>query len=270
MSELKSLRISDSDKEELVPDSDDAIVYDPYYANLLNENREISIKGLTFRIIKEGVIICKDIDKNDAIDFVKTLRANRSMFSENEVFTNETVSFLPEPYLNPTDDRVTNKKLRTTTNKSCPTSGGGLFGHTHQCSQEYGGGTFRNKGRMWSQNFGNIASMGGETKHQKKQFGVWWGRDAEKIDLRANILDVGFEDSFGIPFIVDFSTPSWIVTERYNTHLFVDIIEVNTGILTTKPPYVYKLAKARKYKKYDTIHRTEKYGETVILNLTYN
>jgi|GEM_PF-3366957 hypothetical protein len=146
MSELKSLRISDSDKEELVPDSDDAIVYDPYFASILNENREVSIEGLRVRIIEEGVIISKNENLSDALKFVSRVKSGNIKIDE-EVINTDNVTFFSEYYLNPDKRDVAKSRISAT---SYPYNGSGLFGHNHECFQEYGGGTFCTKGRVWS------------------------------------------------------------------------------------------------------------------------
>jgi hypothetical protein len=257
MSELKSLRISDSDKKELVPDSDDAIVYDPYFASILNENREVSIEGLRVRIIEEGVVISKNENLSDALKFVSRVKSGNIKIDE-EVINTDNVTFFPEYYLNPDKKDVAKSRISAT---SCPYNGGGLFGHNHECFQECGGGTFRIKGRVWSQSFAVYASMGHETKHQRKRLGLWFGRDAEYIESKINTFEVEFEEPNGSITIVDVAqVPPYNFNSINNHDRISRTFDFQTAVFTIKPPFIYKLAKARKLKKYNTNHKTVKYG----------
>lgn len=269
MAELKSLRIADTEKEEFVPDSDDAIVYDPYFASILNENREVTIEGLRFRILREGVIISKEEDVHEALKYAKTLINNKVAAAKTEIISTDKVSFLPEAYLNPNKEMSDPKKSRMSI-VSCPYSGGGLFGHNHECFQEYGGGTFRTKGRVWSQSFAVYASMGHSTRHHRKKLGIWFNRDADYIETKMNIFEVEFEDAFGTQ-IIDLAPYSDFNFEGNPNHHQADkVFDLQISTFTTYPPFIKKLVKARKFKKYDTSHKTVMYGTSTELNLTFN
>lgn len=53
ISNLNNLKINTKD---LNPDSEDEIVYDPYFAAVLNKNREINIENIIYKIVKDGVL----------------------------------------------------------------------------------------------------------------------------------------------------------------------------------------------------------------------
>ncbi|SOE20121.1 hypothetical protein SAMN06298216_0621 [Spirosomataceae bacterium TFI 002] len=60
-SKLQNLRVG---MDELIPDDEDELVFDPYFAAVLNKNREIEIEGIRFRIVKEGLLAYLDKDLN--------------------------------------------------------------------------------------------------------------------------------------------------------------------------------------------------------------
>lgn len=68
-SKLQNLRVG---MDELIPDDEDEIVFDPYFAAVLNKNREIEIEGIRFRIVKEGLLayLDKDLNRSKATNFV--------------------------------------------------------------------------------------------------------------------------------------------------------------------------------------------------------
>lgn len=168
--QLRKLRTtSDDDKEGLIPDNDDAIVYDPYFASVLNENREILVGELRFRIIEEGVIISKNKDVKDAQKFVKDVKEGK-IKNKDEVTSTDKITFYPEKYLNPDKMIARNARVQAT---SCPYFGGGLFGHNHECFQEYGEGLLELR-----EGFGLKAS------HYLHQWGI-------KLNIREKSLEFG-------------------------------------------------------------------------------
>jgi hypothetical protein len=71
---LANLRIEIQNEEKLIFDDDDEIVYDPYFASILNENREIEIEGITFRIVLEGLIAYRNNQSKQALKFSEDIK----------------------------------------------------------------------------------------------------------------------------------------------------------------------------------------------------
>lgn len=266
---LQNLRVGN---EELIPDDEDEIVFDPYFAAVLNKNREIEIEGIRFRIVKEGLVayLDKELNRSKVTNFVENKLKNKLYDKSKSLEVDKDIVFYPQELFYNLD-QFSDKKNQNA-RVICTSSGPGFFGHNHECFNEYAPGDFRIKGRTWSQSFGIYASIGSKTKHQWRRFGMWLSKDANLVRRKMNNFEVEFEDTFGGITIVDFAQLGSPISydESYNHHEVVWVDDFQTAQFTIKPPFIKKLAKARKFKKYDTEHLINKNGSIAEVQLKYN
>ncbi len=265
---LNNLKIN---TKNLNPDSEDKIVYDPYFAAVLNKNREINIENVMYRIVKDGVLAYKNNEMNQSkiSKFINNELINKKYPIDQPFQIAQDVIFYPQELFYEKDS-FKNSKYRSA-RVLCTSSGPGLFGHNHECFNEYEPNHFRIKGRTWSQSFGIYASIGYKTTHQWRRFGMWFSKDANVVRRKMNIFEVEFENAFGTQ-IVDFTQLGIPINfgENYNHHETVWTADFQTGVLTIKPPFVKKPAKARKFKRYETEHRIIRNGSIAEVQLNYN
>lgn len=267
-SKLKNLKVG---TEKLIPDDEDELVYDPYFAAVLNKNREIEIEGVRFRIIKEGLVayIDKGLNVSKVKAFVDFDLKDKSYDKAKPFQIDQEVFFYPQELF--FNSEHFNETINRNARVFCTSSGSGVFGHNHECFNEYDPGDFRIKGRTWSQSFGIYASLGSKTKHQWRRFGMWLSKDANLVRRKMNIFQVEFEDPFSVQ-VVDFAQFGSPInySENYNHHEVAWVEDFQTAVFTTKPPFIKKPAKARKFKKYDTEHLINKNGVIAEVQLKYN
>jgi hypothetical protein len=258
--------------DELIPDDEDEIVFDPYFAAVLNKNREIEIEGIRFRIVKEGLLayLDKDLNRSKATTFVETKLKDKLYDKTKPYEVDQDIMFYPQELFYNLDQNINKKNQNARV--VCSSSGPGFFGHNHECFNEYAPGDFRIKGRTWSQSFGIYASIGSKKKHQWRRFGMWLSKDANLVRRKMNSFEVEFEDALGGITIVDFAQLGSPISydENYNHHEVVWVDDFQTAQFTIKPPFIKKLAKARKFKKYDTEHLINKNGSIAEVQLKYN
>lgn len=265
---LANLRVETQNDEKLIFDDDDELVYDPYFAAILNENREIEIEGITFRIIPEGLIAYSNNQSKQAIQFREDIKNKKIKISKTDpMIISDDLSFFAQELFKNSEKNKAHKGARVVSTSS----GAGFFGSNHEAFHEYDSNDFRVKGRTWSQSFGIYASIGTKTTHQWKRFGVWLSKDADFISRKMNIFQVEFQDALGFITVIDFAQINPANFGSANNHHEVSWVDdFQTAVFTIKPPFIKKPAKARKFKKYDTEHIANKNGNGGHVQLKYN
>lgn len=258
---LRSLRSDSNDK--LIADDDDTIVQDPYFAKVLNKNREVKIGDFIYQIMAEGVVGYQKDKKAKADEFIKKIKNKRIKLIACEDYLNmdPELVYIPEECLNPPNSYNYNSS------NSCNQSGPDLLFGFHLSCEDYYGGSRRTKGVVWSQNFGIYSSFGVKTKHQSEWMGIWWGLNANYINWRVHNMKFGAKYPDGTPYELELSNR---YGSRNNDNKIVEVFDENTAVFKLPLMIPKKLSYSYKVKKASISHRIVKNPYQSEVHLKYN
>ncbi|WP_373522349.1 hypothetical protein [Aquiflexum sp.] len=232
----------DGDEED-----EDELVYDPYFASILNEKRELMIEDMVFRITDHGVFSYKPEYRNKAEDFFGNLL---NLMIELPCGGDEPIMLVAEDvyYLQPTNcdggggysppssPPVYNDGCFTTIYLDptiCVGNSSNIFGTTETCSKNTD--THRRlKVKFWNQDFQIYASFGVSTRYQGRALGIWFARNADFLTLRYKIeLKLkDFLDNYH-EGIIETENP----IERNNTNKIKRVLDWQAGTVKVKCYY---------------------------------
>jgi hypothetical protein len=187
-------------------DEMDNVVWDPYFENLLNGDREIEILNVIYRITEVGVFFYtneSDKVKLDSIEaawirkYKKTGRMSEVVCLGQPYLVDDSINYLPGGNCDsyggggyyggggsPTPPAPPGLCGLSNNHASCPGSAKNIFGVNHTCELYLTGtGDRRIKGKFWSQNYVIFSSAGTNTRSQNHWLGAWWAEKADQIYL---------------------------------------------------------------------------------------
>ena len=232
-------RLKQEEISEKVDLEDDVIVADPYFAGLLNRERELLVEGNIYKYTELGLFFTNK-DNYDNLDKVIANfdLSSARLINENEIMQLENgVNYFAPAKIETIDQK---ELLRPCVDCGSPGSGSGgrpkvlnkeefidqisicnwdpniwddIFGPAQTCIDKFEKDK-RVKLKAWSQNYLIFASIGVKVKSQNRFMGIWW---AEKIDELELGIDVGsFKYSF--PGMELYSPPT--MEFEYNNYVF--------------------------------------------------
>jgi hypothetical protein len=196
------------DFEELLDDTMDDIVWDPYFENILNEEREFQISDQIYRITEFGTFFYEgdqlkgrmnDIQANLVLESRANARSSRFSCADGPVLIEPDIYYLPgadcDGYggyyggsgtSNTTPPPPQNGPCGLSTNSKTRTgSSSNIFGVNHTSDLLLTGASDRRiKARFWSQNYGIFSSAGTSTRSQNRALRIWWAESANRIYLK--------------------------------------------------------------------------------------
>lgn len=187
-------------------DEMDNVVWDPYFENLVNGDREIEISNVIYRITEVGVFFYtneSDKVKLDSIEaawirkYKKTGRMSEVVCLGQPYLVDDSINYLPGGNCDsyggggyyggggsPTPPAPPGLCGLSNNHASCPGSAKNIFGVNHTCELYLTGtGDRRIKGKFWSQNYVIFSSAGTNTRSQNHWLGAWWAEKADQIYL---------------------------------------------------------------------------------------
>ncbi|PCJ98823.1 MAG: hypothetical protein COA50_00870 [Flavobacteriaceae bacterium] len=204
-------------KESVV--NDDEFIIDPAFASLVNENNEIIVNDILYKIINDsGVFMVHVKDSLHLFQYLENLKlesSNKSYFNAYNIRLvgggysriSERISKYVRalgkfgyygggrgfPGINwTTTGSALSEEIKLqnviTNLKKCgikePTFPG-LFGNSLVCIDNFDS-KHRIKTEFWDQSWGFYKSAGVLTKTQRRRFGIWWKSNADEIHLGIN------------------------------------------------------------------------------------
>lgn len=214
-------------------DSDsDPLIADPFFAALLNRDREIVVGGKIYKYTDRGVFFADEgryEELRAVVDARALLAAPRGVtaLSANvRVFVPEPMRILPPddcggggtggggpvatPRPPPTKEEVKNNL------KVCvwdPNIWDHIFGPAESC-HDYFESDKRIKTKVWSQNYLLFASVGIKVKSQNRFLRIWWADDINEIEL-------GYS---AVYFEYDLPKPVWPIKPFVYQYQYGDVI----------------------------------------------
>lgn len=203
-----NLRLSEDELD--VDVDDDEIIADPYFASVLNEDREILVDNKVYRFTEKGLFYT-NVDNYDNLDktiqMIQPCKINRTDEGEINV-GNGVVAFIPQAINNIciqgtkvccSPDRgigdhsngpsaLARDKIRDNL-KVCEYRSNvlnKLFGPSEKCIDKFDDRR-RIKVKTWAQNYLIFASTGVKVKSQKRSLRVWWANKIEELELGYSI-----------------------------------------------------------------------------------
>lgn len=184
---------------------EDSLVLDPYFAAMLNRNREIEIENTIFRITEKGVYAYKpglslrfDELYANAAYFDELIRpyAMTYEYYEDGIINPKTFD-IPEieqdiylvlggGSIRPYDQVCTDCNQQNTegTIQLCPIGSKNFWGWEKDCDFHYYDSKRRVRGTYWSQSHIFFSSIGLKTRNQRRRFGIWWNINKNQISVK--------------------------------------------------------------------------------------
>jgi hypothetical protein len=258
-------------------DIQDAVVWDPYFENLVNKDREIAISGLIYRITAAGVFFYVGNETKPKMDSVEAAWTKR--FAENgrtagpacagtPILIDDSIQYLPGgdcsgglwgsyywgsggggvgPFAPPPPPQGVRCNLSTNAH-TCP-GNSNIFGINYSCKILLEGTDDRRiVGKFWAQNYAIYSSAGCATKSQNRWAGIWWAENADRIYLNFE-GEIKQKDVFGVyhTMVVHPDQP----IDRPNDNKITRVFEFGTAVLGIGD---IELAPSIKIKRLQTCH----------------
>lgn len=194
------------EEEELDIDADeDEIIADPYFASVLNEDREILVGDEVYRFTEKG-LFHTGIDNYDNLDqTIQLIEPCEMMQIQGEVYIdNGVTAYMPQPIdgcsggggsccsgggssggssTAPTRDEIRDNLKICEYRKNVLNQ---LFGPSEKCIDKFDDRR-RIKVKTWAQDYLIFASTGVKVKSQKRSLGIWWADKIDELELGYSI-----------------------------------------------------------------------------------
>lgn len=201
------------------PDADDAIVKDPYLQEVLNGEREVIVGGKLYKITEYGVLRTEPdnlgelnqfieahpdfsgIENDPTVDEFIEVDDNIELFLPREIYSPSFIIPIDESPDGPggsggsggsssSGAGLAKRNIELANMNECDEDNktlagealAGILGYSVNC-ENYFTDHRRVKTVFWAQNFWIKSSVGVKVKMQKKHTGIWWARDAERLEL---------------------------------------------------------------------------------------
>ncbi len=278
-----------------VDEVQDEVVWDPYFENLLNSDRELKISNEIYRITEVGVFFYTGDEHKGKMDSVQMSWVKK--FSGNKSGRIQEIPCLGQPYA--IDDVIYYLPGNDCSGFGGYYGGGGssspplplgpcglssnhqtfegsasnIFGVNHTCELDLTGTTDRRiKGKFWAQNYVIFSSAGANTRSQNRLAWIWWAENADRIYLKYE-GEIEQKDAFGNYWSY---TIDPVVEDRANDNELSKTFEWTTAIVgigcdpvtgSCKPKF--KAASPFKIKRMETCHYVMDEGRHGEVNLLY-
>lgn len=212
-------------------DDEDALIADPFFASVLNEQREVQVDDKVYKYTVEGVFVVNADKVKDLYQFIAAEEAaqmaapSRRFAKDQEVQSINKDIVLIRPAQKYESMKIVLDKECTTCNetnqrvdpslfKMCSSLKKNLwtkvFGPKVECT-EYHDRRRRIKTKVWNQNYVLYSSIGISVRAQKRSARVWWANKVDELELGI------YQASFRYPKLKvqwpDFST-NYFYTDR--------------------------------------------------------
>jgi len=278
------------------------VVWDPYFENLVNKDREINISGIIYRITEVGVFFYTGNETKPKMDSVEA--AWRRQFAQNgrtaiacagtPILIDDSIQYLPGGDCSgglwgsyywgnwswgsggggpiaPPPPGPCGLSSNTVTHNGSATN---IFGVNHAKTLYLTGTTDRRiKAKFWAQNYVIFSSAGCKTKSQNKWAGIWWAENADRIYLNFE-GEIQQKDVFGNYWT--FQVASQPPQDESNQNNLSEIFEWTTAIVgnacdpvTGKCKPKFKAASPFKIQRLQTCHYVSDEGRHGEIDMMY-
>lgn len=188
---------------------EDEVVYDPNFALVLNDDREIIVEDKVYKFTEYAVFYTETDNDAEIANYVEQAQNCELVLPPGKTYIgNNVYAFIPEPVddicdyeVDPDDvtyvpaSILSSKEQFMQNMSTCIYEEHGfdhLFGPSKKCIDKFASDR-RIKTRAWNQNFLIYSSVGVRTKTQKRTLGIWWASDSDEIELGYEIVKYMFE-----------------------------------------------------------------------------
>ena len=222
---------------ESIDAEEDEVIYDPNFALVLNDGRELIVGDKLYKFTEYAVFYTETNNDAEIAKYVKQVQDCNLTLSPGKTFIgNDVYAFVPEPvddicdYEVDPDDvayipaAVISPKEQFMLNMStCIYEEHGfdnVFGPSKKCIDKFASDR-RIKTRAWNQNYFLYTSIGIRTKTQKRTLGIWWASDSDELELGYEVVKYRYD---GID-------PSSIINQIRNNSLGLNYVYEYKGYL---------------------------------------
>jgi hypothetical protein len=219
---------------------DDPIISDPYFAILLNDEREIIVEDNIYKFTDYGLLYTSVDNYDELLSYSKQISDCQLALADGTTYLGGNVyGFIPEPIYGICDygmdwdnDNYTYSTASTSSMtkedfmdqmKTCDYQENVLnkiFGPSEKCIDKWSSDR-RIKTKTWNQNYLIYTSVGLKTKTQKRISGIWWASESDELELGYEVVKYRFDG-------VDVSK---ILTEVRNNSLGLNYVYEYNGYL---------------------------------------
>lgn len=248
----QSLMLKSTDVGTENVNEDDELVKDPYLQELLNNEREIVVDGKLYKITDQGMLRTDPEDLEQLNNFIESNPDFSSIENNPEVdefleVDDNIELFLPramyilepepeDPYSgggsggsSTTTSDLRNIDLANLTecDESSKTWAGemiaGVLGYHVDCENNFASDK-RVKTVFWAQNWFFVSSVGIKVKMQDRLLGIWWGEDAQVLELGWDM--VKYEVKFNIqPSYYSLMLSPEVIETEFKDVFWIDILK---------------------------------------------
>jgi len=199
---------------------EDPIIADPYFASVLNEDREILVNDTVYKFTEKGLFYTPVSNYNTLSTTISRIDPCIMLSMEGSAdMGNQVTAFMPMPieggcgggggsccsggggssgggtYIPPTKEEVRdNLKVceyrENVLNK--------LFGPSEKCIDKFSDSK-RIKVKTWAQNYLIFASTGVKVKSQERTLGIWWADKIDELELGYSIASFKYSGLNSFP-----------------------------------------------------------------------
>ena len=185
-------------------DDEDALIADPFFASVLNNQREIQVGNKIYKYTVEGVFVVNEDKVKDLYAFIEKEEKtqikspNRRTFVQNQqvqAISKDIVLIRPvqnyeslkialendcqscgnaSQRINPSDFKLCSSLKKNLWTK--------VFGPKVECT-EYHDKRRRIKTKVWNQNYVLYSSIGISVRAQKRSARIWWANKVDELEL---------------------------------------------------------------------------------------
>ena len=253
---------------------DDDVVDDPYFAGLLNAEREVMIEGINYRITNVGTFSFKEEKRAKILKAIQKIQANKGKLPGSASGRQAYQTDVPVEFISieggdggwyPVDNEVTvppDDLDPINIGPVVPTNGCGATTNSrtwgYNAHGNFGGFLFDNilkgwnalrrgkdlKAVVWSENWGVYSSAGIKSVNQHKGWtGIWRRDDADYISWEITLGELEFKDAFGNPI-----TANLIDDQFAQGHSMVHrVFDWNTAKIKFAGPIPYPTSISKTY-----------------------
>ena len=231
-----AMRIFQEYEEEMESEQDE-IIADPYFASILNRNREVEVGGKIYKYTENGLFVANKDNYSNLIEAVdsdlilepitgiyNTLANGVQLFIPNKIELNGSIPNNSARTEETPQDIIDNLKI-------CgwdPNIWDDIFGPAESCISKFDSDE-RIKTKAWNQNYGLFSSLGVKVESQNRFLRIWWAEKANELELRYSICSFEYDiPSFTYP------TLGYTYTYEYGDYIIDQYGMIQQNLVTPK------------------------------------
>ena len=238
---LTQEEIKAAESEGLIYDPDDDIIYDSYFASILNKDREVVVGNEIYKYVDKGVLVCSVENERALKNINVSLLPKDEMEYLEERHIENGIRFIYLHQVVDNEEIISNEETRAATgwsqNGSLVLSNGiviprdkirdieytrkasdaswvqrtvsSFFG-TNVVAENNFDSKHRMKASMFTQEYVIYRAVGMTVRMQKKTLGIWWRKAAQEFRYGYSAIEIKYsfsEGLFGPPGMPDIPPP---------------------------------------------------------------